>query len=53
MIKKSAKKEKVSVKDLMAHILNDYFDKRKKEIGHSISDEMKLLKYLKNGLNNF
>lgn len=54
MIKQSAKKEKVSVKFLMARILNDYFNTRKKEIGHSMSDEMKMRVYLrKKGLNNF
>ena len=30
MIKKLAIRQKVSVKKLMAHILNDYFDTRKK-----------------------
>jgi hypothetical protein len=47
MIKKLAKKENISIKELMAHILNDYFNTRKKEISHSISAEMKLLNYFK------
>jgi hypothetical protein len=54
MIKRSAIRQKISVKDFMAYVLNDYFNTRKKEIGHSISAEMQLMKYLKeNGLNNF
>ena len=54
MIKKLAIRQKVSVKELMAHILNDYFNTRKKEIGHPVSAEKQLMEYYRqNGLNNF